>query len=84
MAEKKEKDKTLKAVRSADFKSVYVNFSHFSLTNLELIIDSGIRNQDEVEISTRMIMSPEHAKVFAEKLKEVIEIHKKNTKDAEK
>ena len=54
------------------------------MTNLELIIDSGIRNQDEVEISTRMIMSPEHAKVFAEKLKEVIEIHKKNTKDAEK
>ena len=82
MSEKKEKDITLNAVRTADFRSVYVNFSQFTLTNVDLTIDSGIRNQDEVEISTRMIMSPEHAKVFADKLKEVIEIHKKHTTDA--
>ena len=84
MSEKKEEAKTLKAVRTSDFRSVYVNFSQFSLTNLDLIIDSGIRDQDEVEISTRIIMSPEHAKVFADKLKEVIEIHNRHTADAKK
>ena len=80
MVDKKTKEKTLKAIRSADFKTVYVNFSHFSLSNLELTIDSGFRNNDEIEFSTRMIMTPEHAKIFAEKIQEVIEKHNKDGK----
>ena len=72
MAEKKAKEKQIRAIRSGDFRTTYVNFSHFSMSNFDLIIDSGIRNRDEIELTTRIIMSSEHAKVFSDKLQEVI------------
>ena len=44
------------------------------------MFDSGFRINDEVELSTRMIMTPKHAKIFAKKIQEVIEKHNKDGK----
>ena len=49
MAEKETKKKQLKAIRSVGYSSNYVNFSHFTMSNLELIIDSGIKGKGGIK-----------------------------------
>mgnify|MGYP003960984939 FL=1 len=63
----------------------YSNFSSFSISNPDLTIDFGLRdsrviNKKNVSVATiqsRVIMSPQQAKVFSEKLNGLIELYEK-------
>ena len=65
---------------------VYSNFAIFTISNPDLTIDFGIgHNQkigdkisSKVQMHTRVIMSPQQAKTFAEKVNGLIEQYEKD------
>ncbi|MFH1851484.1 MAG: DUF3467 domain-containing protein [Candidatus Neomarinimicrobiota bacterium] len=59
---------------------IYSNYAGFFASNTDCLIDFGLRdNLGKAKIMTRVIMSPEQTRVFAEKLNGLLDaINKKN------
>ena len=64
---------------------IYANHAQFQMSLSDIMIDFGLMQQDptvkpakfEAHIKTRIIMSPQHAKVFVTKMKNVIDNYEK-------
>lgn len=64
----------------------YANHASLSMSPTDLSIDFGVRHNQPVDgkikstiqISSRVIMSPQHAKVFLSKVKEVIDAYEED------
>ena len=69
--------------------TLYSNFSSFMLTNSDLTIDFGIKHTRKiddktlsiVDMHTRIIMSPQQTKEFANKLNGLIEQYEKDVSE---
>ena len=65
---------------------IYTNHSYFSMSPTDLTIDIGIMNtrpvakelQAVVNVNARVVMSPQHAKVFLSKMKGILESYEKD------
>ena len=63
---------------------VYANHANLAVSNSDLAIDFGIREpnpknkkRQSVTINARVIMSPQHGKMFASKLMDMIQAYEK-------
>ena len=90
MADKTKKPKTSKkqeALYPEQLNIIYSNSAFLLMTERDLMIDFGLRrpelskdgdfNNSPTEVNTRIIMSPQHAKVFSEKLRTIMEMYEK-------
>lgn len=79
---KKTQKKQLNFLYPEDLPTIYCNYATFMFAAFDLSIDVGTRSDmggnPNVKISARMIMSPQHAKVFATKMKELIDNYEKD------
>ncbi|HHE37337.1 MAG TPA: DUF3467 domain-containing protein [Candidatus Cloacimonetes bacterium] len=78
------KEKTAKKIEihiPDKFENTYSNFAQFHMSNNDLIIDFGFSHNNIVKMTTRIIMSPNQAKVFSNRLNSLIETYDKKIRE---
>ncbi|MBU0713658.1 DUF3467 domain-containing protein [bacterium] len=67
---------------SSDFEVKYSNFAQFTITDKDMAIDIGIRHIhdgiEDVSIFERLMLSPQHAKIFCSKMQGLINHFEEN------
>jgi hypothetical protein len=56
----------------------YSNYAHFTMSGFDLTIDFGIRQENNVQMSSRVIVSPQHAKAMVNRLSELLNQYEKD------
>ncbi|MCK4641037.1 MAG: DUF3467 domain-containing protein [Candidatus Marinimicrobia bacterium] len=60
----------------------YINYALFTITDRDLSIDVGLRHihngNEEVQMVERLILSPQHAKMFCIKMKDMVDHFESN------
>jgi len=83
----KAKKKLPRVIFPEEVNTIYSNSAFFLMTDRDLTIDFGIRRPEmspedlsnaPTQISTRIIMSPQHAKSFSDKLNDLIKGYEKD------
>lgn len=71
------KQVALKVVYPENLQIFYSNYASFSMSGFDLTIDFGIRHENVAQMNSRVILSPQHAKAFLERIKNLLETYEK-------